>query len=217
MIVVIDGYNVLRQVFAGIKGPLEKQRVLFIRQLGYYLHKKANDIKEIVLVFDAGPFGHATREVKNGVVVIFSGQRSNADEWIIDFTKRKKHEDLLVVTMDRKLIDACGKNGASAINSIEFYKIMQNSILEDAYATEQPSQNYHQQHGFEKYESIELDNEHPSTVAARKTLDLLMEQECFYSQKNIVKDDHEEKTHKSKGSTLSKDEKKAYAKLKKLR
>ena len=75
MILVIDGYNLLKQIFPGIKESLEKQRLQFIRQLSYYKSKKT-DIKDIVVVFDAGPSSHATREVRSGIVVVYSGQKT---------------------------------------------------------------------------------------------------------------------------------------------
>lgn len=212
MIVVIDGYNLLKQIFPGAKGTLEKQRDQFIRQLGYYKQKKAQDIKEIIVVFDAGPFGHATREVKHGIVVVYSGQRSSADDWIIDFTARKKSEEILVVTMDRKLINLCGKNGASALGSLEFYALLNNILLEDAQALFAPSPGT--DNSLEIYDPIELDCE---PKIDRKALDLLMEQESFHITKDVFNSDAQhKKERKGCGGTLSKGEKKAYAKIKKL-
>ena len=74
MIILIDGYNLLKQVFPHIRGKLDAQRKFFVQQLGFYKHKKAKDIKDIIVVFDGGQLSHATREVWDGIVVIFSGQ-----------------------------------------------------------------------------------------------------------------------------------------------
>ncbi len=213
MIVVIDGYNLLKQIFPGAKGVLDAQRNQFVRQFGYYKRKKGKDIKEIIVVFDAGPFGHATREVKHGIVVIYSGQRRSADDWIIEFAERKKGEDILVVTMDRKLIAECGKYGASALNSVEFYRLMQECLFEDTVRSS--GQSSSPGHAIEKYESVALE-EHEELLIDRNALDLLMEQESVV----VPKDVGEEKAHerrKGRGTALSKKEKKAYAKLKKLR
>ena len=212
MIVVIDGYNLLKQIFPTAKGTLEKQRDQFIRQLGYYKNKKGQDIKDIIVVFDAGPFGHATREVKHGVVVVYSGQKSSADDWIVDFTERKKSEEILVVTMDRKLIALCGKNGASALGSLDFYALLNKILLEDAQAffTPLPEVN----NSLEIYEPIEFDHE---PKIDRKALDLLMEQESLCITKDVFNNgDNQKQERKGRGTTLSKEEKKAYAKLKKL-
>ena len=106
MIVIIDGYNLLKQIFPGVKHTLDKQRTAFIQQLAYYKSKKPQ-ISEIIVVFDAGPSNHATRTVKSGIVVIFSGVKSSADNWILHFVERNKGKELLVVTLDRALKEAC--------------------------------------------------------------------------------------------------------------
>lgn len=216
MIIVIDGYNVLKQIFPGVKGTFEKQRNQFIRQLGYYKHKKAKDIKEIIVVFDAGQFCHATREVKHGIVVVYSGQASNADSWIVDFTERKKGEEILIITMDRKLIDLCGKNGASALGSLEFCALLNNILLEDAQMLFTPLPET--ENSLEIYAPVELDDSSSSSIKIdRKALDLLMEQESLYIRKDVFKEDTRSgKERKGRGATLSKEEKMAYNKLKKL-
>lgn len=214
MIIIIDGYNLLKQLFPGKKGLIDKQRDHFIRQLGYYQKKKNKEIKEIIVVFDAGPFRHATREIKYGVTVVFSGQKSNADNWIIDFTERKKNEDLLVVTMDRKLIESCGRHKAHALSSLDFYHLMQKSILDDL-----PKEtSFSHSTTIEKYESIEIDDETTTSPIDHKALDLLMEQESINITKDVEKNDNISTQHrKGKSFTLSKEEKKAYTKIKKLR
>src|SRR5579862_3602860 len=101
MIIVIDGYNLLKHIFLSDKKSFEKQHQIYIRQLAYYKHKKQAEIKDMLIVFDAGPERHATREVKSGIVIIFSGQKSSADAWITDYTKRHKGQEILVVTTDK--------------------------------------------------------------------------------------------------------------------
>ena len=46
MILVIDGYNLLRHLFLKEKGKLDKQRKQLIRNLGFYKKKKKWDIEE---------------------------------------------------------------------------------------------------------------------------------------------------------------------------
>lgn len=212
MIIVVDGYNLLKQIFPKVKGVLEKQRAQFIRQLGYYKSKKQESIKELIVVFDAGPFGHATREVKHGVVVVYSGQKSSADEWIVDFTARKKGEEILVVTSDRELITLCGRNGANALDSAEFYRVLGALLCEDT--TPLFPEISLAGGDFKKYVPIDIDD---VSSVDRNALDLLMEQESLA----LDKDERDRKKDYAgdrgrKGHTLSKSEKKAYAKLKKL-
>jgi len=131
VVVLVDGYNVLKLIYPGIKGKLEKQRMHFIRQLGYYKTKKSSEISEIIVVFDAGPFNHASREIKHDVVIMFSGQKSTADDWIVNYVERKKGQQIILVTKDRNLIDRGCKLGCEALDSLDFYKIVQNCLLQD--------------------------------------------------------------------------------------
>ena len=214
MIVVIDGYNLLKQLFPG-KNCSDKQRNIFIRQLGYYKIKKTKEIKEIIVVFDAGPFAHASREIKNGVTIIFSGQKSNADNWIIEFVERKKNEELLIITMDRRLIEACGRGGARALSSLDFYHVMQKCILDGP--QQQSPQSMHAP--LKKYGLSNTAYDLPEINSIDQcALDLLMEQESF----GIIEDNYEEpelntKNRKGCKVTFSKKEKKAYTTIKKLR
>jgi predicted RNA-binding protein with PIN domain len=131
LILIVDGYNLIKQVFNKIKGKLESQRNQLIKELGYYRNKKKNSIKEILLVFDGGFSSKADRQVHNGVVVIFSGNKYSADDWIIKFTKKHSREEMLLVSKDRKLISACKLYGADSIDVYDFYDIVQNNLLED--------------------------------------------------------------------------------------
>jgi predicted RNA-binding protein with PIN domain len=212
MIVVIDGYNLLKQIFPGVKGSLEKQRSLFIQQLAHYQAKKAKEISELVVVFDAGPSTHATREVKSGIVVVFSGIRSNADQWILDFVERKKGQEILVVTLDRALREACQKQGADTLSVYDFYTVMQRILLEEATATF--VKNGHQV-GLEKYEDLDDDVGGGHGVNTQ-ALDLLMEQASIGIAKDDDYSDNRTAAKKSKSYTPSKQERRLAAKLKKL-
>lgn len=121
MIILIDGYNLLRYVFPKAKGELDRQRTQFIKLLGYYKQKKQEVIKEIIVVFDAGPFRHASREIHSGITVMFSGQKSNADEWIIAYVKRHKEYEIALITRDRALKESCKQYGVMAIDIDDFY------------------------------------------------------------------------------------------------
>ncbi len=131
MIIIIDGYNLLKQIFPGAKRTLDKQRTAFIQQLAYYKSKKPQ-ISEIIVVFDAGPSTHATREIKSGVVVVYSGVKSSADAWILLFVERNKGKELLVVTLDRALREACHTFHADTLDVYEFYKMLQHNLLSHA-------------------------------------------------------------------------------------
>src|SRR3954462_6694624 len=102
MIILIDGYNLLKSIFPDQKDHLAKKRDQLIKQLSHY-KKQRPKISTIVIVFDGGLFTHGSREVHSDIVVIFSGQRNTADSWIIKFVDKHKDQERLVVSNDRKL------------------------------------------------------------------------------------------------------------------
>ena len=212
MVVIIDGYNLLKQIFPHVKGRIDKERNAFIRQLGYYKNKKSKEIKEIIVVFDAGPFGHATREIHEGVTVMFSGQKSTADDWIIEYADTHKNEDLLIVTMDRKIIQACEKAGATTLSSLDFYGLMRSFLLEEA--AQEFTPDVETVNIVEKYE--QEDDFCDNKKIDKKALDLMMEQSGFFLSKEDDVDLDKGEGRKSAAIKLSKKERQLLSKLKKL-
>lgn len=215
MIIIIDGYNLLKQIFPNVKGRLDPQRDMFIRQLGYYKHKKLNDIKEIIVVFDAGPFSHATREIKHGVVVMFSGQKSSADDWIIEYVQKHRNDELLVVTNDRKIVSASENCNAVTLSSNDFYQILQKVLYQDRVEDSLPEMKLSSNiQKLNQGDYLDEDIEGLRQVDER-TLDMLMEQSSLNLYK---KDEVAEPASKGpkKSQELSKKDKRLYSKLKKL-
>jgi predicted RNA-binding protein with PIN domain len=209
MKVIIDWYNLLRFIFAGEKGHLTKQREYFVKQLGYYKNKKS-DITELIVVFDAGPFRHATREIKNGVIIVFSGQKSNADDYIVNYLESHKSNDISVISNDNKLVEKCERVGAVCINCSVFYSLMQKSLYTQEHAQENTS-------SVQKYENFSREGEEDTSFEKidSKMYDLMMEQ----ASENIDKKEKDscKKNIKNESSgNLSRKEKKIWRKLKKL-
>lgn len=205
MIVMIDGYNLLKQVFHHTKGRLEIKRTDLISQLGLYKKKQYPSIKEIILVFDGGEFKHAIREIHSGVVVIFSGQRDSADEWIINFINKNKQKELLLVTRDRELIELCNKiaHNFDVVDPCDFHVLLQRVLLDSSGDGVKDSE------GVRKYEN-ELDD---NMTVDREGLDLLMSQadvDLYISDRDII----EKRAEKDK--KLSKEEKRHHTKIRKL-
>ena len=130
MIIIIDGYNLLRAMHFREKGKLTRERTQLIAQLGQF---KAVRGHEILIVFDAGPAMHATREIINGVVVMFSGQGSNADDWILEYVKREREKEKLLISRDRSLVDMCKNYGTEQFDPEAFYRRMQEVIAGEDY------------------------------------------------------------------------------------
>jgi len=217
MIIVIDGYNLLKHIFPSEKKASEQQRQFFIRQLAYYKHKKQHEIKELIVVFDAGPQRHATREIKSGIVIMFSGQKSSADLWIGDYVKRTKGQEIVVVTTDKALSSLCQINGATVIRSADFYELVYQCLLEDA-AAENREPELLDLHKYDELNvAIDVLDERESTID-QESLDLLMEQASMSMPKDVnEKDLYEQKHTKGNPQTPSKKEKHQLAKLKKLK
>lgn len=212
MIIVIDGYNLLKAIFPKEKGRLDKQRRRLISQLGFYKNQRRETIKQIVLVFDGGLVGRATREIRDGIVVVFSGQKQNADDWIVDYVERNKEKELMLVSRDRELIQKCKKHNVEVLKVFDFYKIMQERLLE---SVEQDlikdKQSEEKTDTIKKYkkESTSKNGEIES-----EALDILMEQAPvdFYEKEDVIKEERK----KGRSRIKSKKEKKRISKLKKL-
>jgi predicted RNA-binding protein with PIN domain len=203
MIICIDGNNFLR-FFQSEKTALsDAKKNQFAYELSRYQTQKPN-VQEIILVFDAGPFSRATREIHHNITIMHAGQKSSADEWICEFVSRNKDKECLVITNDRALQEEITKLGATSINNQTFFGFLQamrsskENILSMA-------------HDLIKYESDDLDEQH----VTNNDLGTLMESA---SRRIINKDDQQtsaKKRHPS-NNKLSKFEKKTDKFLKKL-
>jgi hypothetical protein len=208
MIIVIDGYNLLHHVFPGAKGKLTKQRDALIRHLGFYKSKKNH---EIVIVFDGGVIGRAMREIHKGIVVIESGQKSSADDWIVDYIERSKHHDFLLVSRDRELAHRCkALADVDIIDAKDFYDLIQGYVLEDV----EQKLNTSRLDGVEKFEFDDNDDELELGEIDSQALDILMSQADMGTFLKDKDDSIPRQRHKKR--TTPKDEKSLEQKIKKL-
>ncbi len=104
MIVFVDGYNVMKIIFSGRGEQFHKEKNLFIKSIGAYLHEKKASITQLIIFFDGGGSVHMTREVKNSVVIMHAGTRMSADDAMVEAVEKYRQKELVVVTNDRKLI-----------------------------------------------------------------------------------------------------------------
>ncbi len=202
MIIVIDGYNLLKQIYPGTQSDKTKQRL--IRELGVYKHQKSDRISEIVLVFDGGHMTHATREISRGIVVMLSGTRSSADQWIIEYIERHRSKEILVITLDREIRNKAQQYGADSLGVYEFYDIVRGCLLENL----EESTKALVTGDFEKYHQ---DDE----TQTNELLDLLMI-EATQSQPFTKDETSHTTSRKSKSDKLSKQERRLGAKLRKI-
>lgn len=123
MIIVIDGYNLLKQVLhSGIINDYERDR--FIKQLSRYVRKKNH---KVIVVFDAGPFDRSTKEYFDGVCVVYSGLQMTADDYIREYVERNKGADMLLVTSDRELRRHARQISVESMPPDEFYDLIKST------------------------------------------------------------------------------------------
>lgn len=211
MIILIDGYNLLRFIFPTIKGDLARQRIQFIKLLGFYKEKKQASVKELIVVFDAGPFSHATREIRGGVTVMFSGQRSNADDWIFDYVVAHKGYEILLVTLDRPLSARVKPFNVHCMDVDEFYNAVKDVLLENV-----ENKVLSHQHDLQVYEN-DIDDDEITVTSDRAALNAMMEGASrMIQQKNDTdySDSNKQKSFSRKDSKKNKHQARILKKIK---
>lgn len=126
MIIVIDGYNVLKQSVTA-HACSDRQRAVFLSQLGVYVVRKNHTV---VVVFDGGPHEWPSREHKAGVQVVYSGARHSADDYICDYIRENKHKEILLVSSDGMLNSVANEAGVPSIDSHSFYALLMQALYE---------------------------------------------------------------------------------------
>ena len=124
MILLIDAYNVLKQVFPSeLIG--ERRRKNFIDELGRYAKIRQH---KVMLIFDGGPYDRATKERISGVYVVYSGSLESADDYIKRYLREHKSLDLLLISSDRDLRSTAQHVKIESMRSKDFYKIVQKTL-----------------------------------------------------------------------------------------
>ena len=117
VIVVIDGYNLIKQVL-GVKRVSQKERDKFISKIANYLYKKH---VEGVIVFDGGSSNFPYQEKHGGMTVIFSGYKETADEVIAQYVQKHREYQLLIVSSDRAVRQYAESLGKQSLKAPDFY------------------------------------------------------------------------------------------------
>ena len=131
MIIIVDGYNLLKQLYPNSKENLDLHKKNLVRLLGAYKKIKQDSIKDIIIVYDGGGSAHALRSVHQGVAILESGYKQSADDWIIEYAQRYKNKDVTVVTMDRKLYQSCSQFGAFSMSIFDFMHAVSQVVQEN--------------------------------------------------------------------------------------
>lgn len=197
MIILIDAYNLLKQLYAP-EYISDRQRDEYIALLNRYHKVKRH---KIILVFDGGFFDTPSREKEDQVMLLYAGRGKSADQAIKDYLSANKAQDLLLVTADRELIDFAGKLDVIAIDPVVFDGYVRQAVAKPNEKIKVAAQQV-------KKLSQEKDNEE---------LDQLMEQASEQlMQKPEEEDIRTVSVRRGKSAALSKKDRKVMAKLSKL-
>lgn len=189
MHIIIDGYNVLKQVVHS--GDISSmQRRAFINALGKYGAKKNH---HITIVFDGGPDTWPTQEKDHGVMVIYAGIKQSADDLIKRAMKERQH-NILVVTSDNEIKSAAASHSIVTMNAHDFYDHLNQEM--------KPASKPQKNHGLIKTSHEE-----------NQLLDSLMRQDLSMMYKS---DEEPFNERRSQSNKLSKKERAYQQKIKKL-
>ncbi len=166
MIVLIDGYNLLKQIHG--KDSHENHRSALVNLLGRYAQKRSH---KLIIFFDGGSSPLAYQEKQKGILVWFSGHQKSADDLIIDYVHEHQGKDMLIITLDRDLKHKCGLY-APSLEPLLFYGKIQELFASKPVAKKRVDA------GIKKL----TDEEDPA-------LDALMVQSCFVP--STAKDEQE--------------------------
>lgn len=130
MILLIDAYNVLKQIVASDQVTAQ-EKTAFIATIGRYAKLKNVSIE---LVFDGGPYGLPDRVSVKNIVISHSGAQESADDVIKTLIHAYKGRDVLLVSTDRELGRYALLHGVQALDSADFYRLVRKALD----ATEEP-------------------------------------------------------------------------------
>ncbi len=132
MIILVDGYNVLRGVLEGREAD-ERARNQFLAQLGRYAKRKKH---KIIVMFDGGSSPLPEREDQFGIEVVYSGYVDTADDLIKKKLTECHGKDVLLVSSDRELNSWGSRYDIPSIEARDFYELLQSALAKTENAHE---------------------------------------------------------------------------------
>lgn len=127
MVLLIDAYNVLKQVMPSEKIG-DRERARFIEELGRYARLRGH---KVVLVFDGGPYDRAFQERVAGVYVVYAGWQESADDYMKRYLDEHRELDMVLVSSDREVRAAAHRFHIESIPAPDFYSVMRLALQEE--------------------------------------------------------------------------------------
>lgn len=133
MQIIVDGYNLLHQVFNTRKlsgpGNLERARQELLARLARHLTADQRD--RTMVIFDSSwdvETPDRDRYVHHGLKVLFSVDFETADQMIVDLLRcSSAPQQILVVSSDREVQEAARRLGSSSLNCLDWLDELEDS------------------------------------------------------------------------------------------
>jgi predicted RNA-binding protein with PIN domain len=130
MNIIIDAYNLLKQLTNGTLGEHERRR--FISSMQLYARKKQH---AITIVFDGGSYQRPFLEDFDEVTVVYSGYELTADDYIKKLLPRLHPNNALIVSADRAICTAADDYNIASINPPDFMRFVHRAVDTSMHAT----------------------------------------------------------------------------------
>ena len=136
MIILIDGYNVLKMVFPKALVD-ERQRETFIGQLARYAQMTHN---KLYVVFDGGDESRPLFLQRRDITIVYSGYRDSADTVIKGLLEEEQQKEVLLVSTDRELNRYAAHYDIPSMESLVFYGYVRDRLHAGEKAAQRPAQ-----------------------------------------------------------------------------
>lgn len=124
MILLVDGYNVLKSQLAS-KYVDEHDRHRFIQQLIKFADRKDN---RLIIVFDGGSHPWDISEPYDAHEVMYSGYKQTADVVLRKLIARYRGYDVMVISSDREVVRYAKHHGLTPLSAQEFISMLQQVV-----------------------------------------------------------------------------------------
>jgi predicted RNA-binding protein with PIN domain len=204
MVVLIDGYNIIRFLFPRESPSHESELLTVFSQLARYASSKKSDISEVIVVLDGGLFGHKTREIYKGISIVHAGRGRKADDVLVEYAQILRSGAVLI-SNDRELQRRVVTHACGVLGVQEFWNMV-GAVCSTQRAPDAPSAGALV--NFVKYSSDEDED------GEMHALDTLLIEGSKHN--TVYKNDDDTGISRNKGNAVSKKEKVRRALHKKL-
>jgi len=120
MVLLIDGYNVLR-VGEVSREQSDREIRCFLRRVATYASAKKH---EAIVVFDGGLSPHPKRCFEDGVTIIYAGHYQRADDKIMRLLHTYQPGSLLVISSDHEIENCAHGAGVVTMDALAFRQLL---------------------------------------------------------------------------------------------